>query len=285
MSLLIPAGSHATFGLSASTFLDRTSSTQVTRTLDVAGVTSEVTETNRVVGAITDIRLAGGYAPNAKFQAGIAGHVFTGQNRDFFSQTFPDTLKFTPITQTSTLAFTGYGVSAGIMLRPSRVFGIGLSGLKGMKLSTRAGDTLVTEANIPDRISGGISYEGIPGSSISARVSHESWSRLNGLAGSGGSAATDGWDGSFGVEAVGPRLAERTTILRLGARYRTLPFLAADGKVKELSFAAGLGAQFFRNRAALDVALERAMRSPDASSLDAIKERAYIFSFGLRVRP
>jgi hypothetical protein len=285
ISLLVPAGTHMTFGLSASTFLDRSSSTSVTRTLDVAGVSAQITETNRVVGAISDIRLAAGYAANPKFQAGVAGHVFTGQNRDFFSQTFPDTLKFTPISQTSTLDFTGYGVSAGILYRPSHIIGVAVSGLKGMSVSTRAGDTLVTEANIPDRISGGVSYEGIPGSSISARVSHESWSKLNGLAGAQGSAAADAWDGSLGVEAVGPRIAERATILRLGARYRTLPYLAASDKVKELSFSAGFGAQFFRNRAALDVALERAMRSPDAATLDGIKERAYIFSFGLRVRP
>jgi hypothetical protein len=72
-------------------------------------------------------------------------------------------------------------------------------------------------------------------------------------------------------------------VLRIGARYRTLPFLAADSEVKELSFAAGIGAQFFRNRAALDIALERAQRKADAS-VDA-RERAYLLSFGLRVRP
>jgi hypothetical protein len=285
VSVLVPAGSKATVGLSASTFLDRSTATNITRTLDVAGVSAQINETNRILGSINDIRLAAGYAPSQKFQAGLAGHVFTGQNKDFFSQTFPDTLKFTPITQTSTLSFTGYGVSAGILVRPSHILGIGLSGMKGGSLTSRAGDTVVTKANIPDRISAGISYEGIPGSSISAHLAHESWSKMNGLASPLGSVAADGWDGGLGVEAIGPRIAERTTVLRLGARYRTLPFLAADAKVKEISFAAGLGAQFFRNRAAFDMTLQRAMRSSDASSLGDVKERSYIFSFGLRVRP
>ena len=53
--------------------------------------------------------------------------------------------------------------------------------------------------------------------------------------------------------------------------------------MNELSFAAGVGAQFFRNRAAFDVAVERAQRKSDGS-VDA-RERAYILSFGLRVRP
>ncbi|HUQ47411.1 MAG TPA: hypothetical protein VM053_04095 [Gemmatimonadaceae bacterium] len=285
ISLLVPAGAHATFGLSASTFLDRSSTTKITRTLDVAGESVEITETNRVLGSINDIRLAGAYSANEKFQAGVAGHVFTGQNKNFFSQTFPDTLKFTPISQTTTLGFTGYGVSGGILVRPSRIIGLGLSGMKGMTIRSRAGDTLVSEADIPDRISAGVSYEGIPGSSISAHLARETWSKLNGLASPTGGKAADAWDGGLGVEAIGPRLSDRTTIIRLGARYRTLPFLAAGDKVKELSFAAGLGAQFFRNRAAFDVTLQRAMRSADASSLSGIKERSYIFSFGLRVRP
>ncbi|HZK78091.1 MAG TPA: hypothetical protein VFC35_04225, partial [Gemmatimonadaceae bacterium] len=133
--------------------------------------------------------------------------------------------------------------------------------------------------------SAGVSYEGIPGSSISAHVAHESWSKLNGLAGPLGSTAVDGWDSGLGLEAIGPRVADRQTILRLGARYRTLPFEAANSKVKELSFAAGVGAQFFRNRAAFDMTLQRAARSADASTLSGLSERSYILSFGLRVRP
>ncbi len=286
VSVLVPAGSHATFGVSVSTFLDRSSATATTRTLDVAGTNATITENNRVIGSINDIRFAAGWAPNQKLQFGLGGHVFTGQNKDFFSQTFPDTLKFTAITQTSTLGFTGYGVSAGVLVRASRVLGFGLSALKGGNITARAsGDTVVSEAKIPDRISAGLSYEGIPGSSISAHVSHETWSRMNGLGGPLGAAAADAWDSGLGLEAIGPKIADRQTILRLGARYRTLPYEAAGDKVKELSFAAGLGAQFFQNRAAFDFGVERAARSPNASSLSALSERSYIFSFGLHVRP
>lgn len=285
ISVLVPAGTHATLGLSVSTFLDRSSTTNTTRILDVAGVTATSTEINRVVGSINDVRLALGWTPSPKFQLGLGGHVYTGENRDFFSQTFPDSLKFSSITQTTTLGFTGYAVSAGMVIRPSRVIGIGLSALKGATISAHARDTLVSQANVPDRISAGISYEGIPGSSASAHVSRQTWSKLNGLAGPLGSAAADGWDSGVGVEAVGPRLSDRQTILRLGARYRTLPYEAGGKKVKELSFGGGIGAQFFRNSAAFDLTLERALRSSDAASLSGLRERAFIFSFGLRVRP
>jgi hypothetical protein len=283
ISASVPIGSRASIAASASTFLDRSATTTSTREQEVAGTITTVTETTRLLGAINDLRLAFGFAPSPKFQLGIAGHVYTGQNRVFFEQSFPDTLKFSTISQVSTLGFTGYGVSAGVLLRPSRTFGIALSGRKGAKIEARSDSAVVSSANIPDRYGAAIAFEGIPGSSISVHVAREMWSSLNGL-GTSASNAVDAWEGGAGVESLGPRLLQRQTVLRLGARYRTLPYLAAGSKVNELSFAGGIGAQFFRNRATFDVGLERATRTPDMSSVGA-KERAYILSFGLRVRP
>jgi len=45
-----------------------------------------------------------------------------------------------------------------------------------------------------------------------------------------------------------------------------------------------VGAQFFRNRASFDVSLAHSSRSTDGTTSD-VHERAYILSFGLRVRP
>jgi hypothetical protein len=186
----------------------------------------------------------------------------------------------------NTIGFQGFAVSAGILARPAHNFGIALSGRKGGRLEAHSDQdsstSKLSEANVPDRYGAAIIYDGIPGSSISVHLSRDLWSKMNGL-GSAAATAVDAWDGGFGIESLGPRLLQRQSILRIGARYRTLPFLAADAEVKELSFAAGLGAQFFRNRAAFDIGFERAQRKTDGS-VDA-KERGYILSFGLRVRP
>jgi hypothetical protein len=279
----LPVAGRGSIGVAVSTFLDRSSTTSFTRDQEIAGQTVPVTETIRVLGAINDARLAFAYAPSPKFQIGVGGHVYVGQNRMFFTQSFPDTLKLSTITQVSTLGFTGFAASAGILVRPSRIIGFGLSARKGASIDTKAGDSVVSSANVPDRIGAAISYEGIPGSSISAHVSRDMWSSLNGL-GSSAATAVDTWEGGVGLEALGPRVAARQTVLRLGARYRTLPFLAAGSEVNELTFGGGVGAQFFRNRATFDVAFERAARKPEASAVDA-SERAYILSIGLRVRP
>jgi hypothetical protein len=279
----IPFFSHSTIGVSASTFLDRSASTSITREQEVAGTVSTVTETTRFLGAMNDLRLALGWAPSQKFQIGLGVHAYTGQNRVFFSQSFPDSLKFASISQTTTLGFRGYAGSAGVLLRPSRNIGFAISGRKGQKIEARNADSAVSEANVPDRVGFAIAYEGIPGSSVSAHASKEMWSQMNGLGSSTATAAVDTWEGGFGLESLGPRIIGRQTVLRLGSRYRTLPFLAAGEEVKELSFAGGIGAQFFRNRATFDVTLERAGRKV-SGDVDA-KERAFILSFGLRVRP
>lgn len=280
----VPIASRGSIGLSVSTFLDRSSSTATTDEREIAGQTVTVTETTRILGAINDVRLALGYAANSKIQFGIAGHVYPGQNRVFFDQQFPDSLRFSPVSQISTLGFTGFAASAGLMLRPSRIIGFAVSARKGMNIDAKSGDSVVSEANIPNRFGAGVSYEGIPGSSIAAFVSRDMWSSLNGLGAAGAAEAVDTWSGGLGLETLGPRIAQRQTVLRLGARYRTLPYVASGSEVQELAFGGGLGAQFFRNRATFDVSFERASRTPEMSTVDAT-ERAYILSVGLRVRP
>ena len=280
-SASVPVGSRGSIGVSSATLLDRSSATSVTRELEVGGTVSTVTESTRLLGAINDLRLAFGWAPNAKFQLGLGVHAYTGQNRVFFSQSFPDSLKFSTISQVTTLGFRGYAGSAGIMVRPSRNFGFAVSGRKGASIEARSADSAVAEANIPDRFGFGFAYEGIPGSSISAHVSRDMWSRMNGLS---SAEAVDTWEGGFGIESLGPRLIQRQTVLRIGTRYRTLPYLAAGSEISELSFAGGIGTQFLRNRATFDVTLERSARKAKDSDIGA-RERAYILSFGLRVRP
>jgi hypothetical protein len=282
----LPVGGRGSIAVSVSTLLDRSWATTTTRDQDIAGQIAQMTETVSSIGAINDVRLAGGWIPNRVLQIGLGAHVFTGRNRLSFSQNFPDSLRFTPVQQVSNLSYTGFGVSAGAIIRPSASLAIAISGRKGGDLDARAGDTVVASASIPDKYGIGISYEGISGATFAAQVSRDLWSGMNGL-GSDEARAVDAWDGGAGIEATGPRILERVVLIRLGGRYRTLPFLAAGGEVRETSVAGGLGAQFSRNRAAFDVTVQHAWRSADAATgaASTVRERAYTLSFGLRVRP
>lgn len=281
----VPITAKGTIAVSVSTLLDRSWQTTTTREEEVAGDMATVTETVRSLGAINDVRLAGAWVANDFIQLGVAGHVFTGQNRLFFSQTFPDSLRFVPVSQVSSLDYTGTAVSGGVVIHPSSVLSLALSGRKGLDLNARTGDTIVSSAKIPNRYGAAISFAGVSGATISAQVARDLWSSLNGL-GSEEARAVDAWDAGGGIEATGPKILERTILIRLGARYRTLPFVASGSEVRELSFAGGFGAQFSRNRAAFDVTLQHASRSPNGSgTLGDVRERAFTLSFGLRVRP
>lgn len=278
---ILPAGSAWTAGFGASTFLDRSFETNSERRVAVGGTLDsvDVTERLRVLGAINDLRAGVAWSTSPKFRIGVSGHLFTGRNRVILAEIYPDSAGLSSHTQESTVSYSGFAGSVGLTFRPSTNIGFALSARKGAELRATSGDTTLATANIPDRFTAGVTFDGITGASLSARVSRELWSSLSGL--SPNLEASDSWDASVGAEVSGPRVMQRIVTLRAGARQRTLPFNFSGSEVKETAFMAGFGAPLTRNRASIDIAIQRAMRT---SSGD-VKERGLILSFGLRVSP
>ena len=277
---VLPMGQSWTLGLSSSTFLDRSSETSLVRQQAVGPDLVDVTEHNKVLGAINDARLALAWAPTPALHIGFGAHVFSGSNRITFSQLFPDSSKYVSTTQTGRMSFAGFAGSLGLEYRPSRAIGFAISGRKGGDLRAQSGDTAIGTGRLPDHYSASIVYEGITGASISARVAHDAWSSLGSLS-TTGTKAFDGWDTGLGAEVTGPRIMSRIIVVRAGARVRTLPFGFNGEKVSEKSFVAGLGVPLTRDRANFDFAVQRANRTAGAG----VKETGYILSFGLRVSP
>jgi hypothetical protein len=279
---VLPIGQSWTLGLSSSTFLDRSSETNLKRTQIVGAPTDTVTltERNRVLGAINDLRLALAWSTSPVFRIGVGAHVFAGSNRTTFSQLFPDSAEFISTAQAGRISYAGFAGSLGVEWHPSHVIGFALSGRKGGDLRAQSGDTAIGSGRLPDHYSGSVTFDGIPGVTLSARAAHDNWSSLSSLS-SSGIQAFDGWDTGGGVEASGPRILQRIITVRAGARFRTLPFGLNGQKVSEKSFAAGFGAPLTRDRASLDVAIQRASRTAGSD----IKERGFILSVGLRVSP
>jgi hypothetical protein len=279
---VLPMGQQWAGGLSSATFLDRSSETSLVRRQVVGSLTDtvDVTEHNKVLGAINDVRLALAWSGSSVFRIGFGAHVFAGSNRITFDQIFPDSAAFISTSQTGRISFAGFAGSVGIEYHPARAIGFALAGRKGGDLKAQSGDTTVGNARVPDHYSASVIFEGIPGATISARVAHDAWSSLGSLS-STNTKAFDGWDTGGGIEAIGPRIMQRVVTLRAGARVRTLPFGFNGEKVSETSFMAGLGAPLTRDRASFDFSIQRANRSAGGD----VKERGLILSFGLRVSP
>lgn len=296
---VMPMGQSWTGALSASTFLDRSFETSLTRQEIIGAPTDTVTvtERNNVLGAINDFRLAVAWSGTPVLRIGVGGHVFAGSNRITLSTLYPDSSKYISNAQVGRISYAGFAASVGVEFHPSRAIGFALSARKGGDLRAQSNDTTIGTGRLPDHYSGSITFEGLPGTIVSARLAHDGWSSLGSLSATG-IQAYDAWDGGVGIEASGPRLLQRIITVRAGARFRTLPFGApgtsqvcvvclggspqtTQNKVSERSFAAGLGIPLTRDRAALDVSLQRATRDAGTD----VKERGFILSFGLRVSP
>ena len=275
-----PVKSRGMLGLSTHSFLDRTWSTTI-RSGERLGTDSVLfTETNGSSGAINDTRLSFAYLLGTKVSVGAALHLFTGENRLELRRQFDDSLRYGTLNRSLTLAYSGTGVSAGIVVQPVSWFSAAASTRRGGTMKLRVVDTLRTEATVPDRFGFAARMDAIPGLSLLASADRTSWSRLNGL-GTDNATARDAWEYAVGAEISAQRARITNWVYSVGYRTRELPFAAAGKQVTERSLTGGLSAPLAGSRATIDLGLQRATR--DAGS--NVKERAWLLSLGLTVRP
>lgn len=273
-------GSRLTFGISATTFLDRT--WEVSRSGSVfTGADSTVfAEKFSTDGAINDLRAGLAFSPFSNLSVGIAGHVLTGQNRLSITREFADT-STAIFTENSTLSYTGHSISGGIDWRPFKSLSLGVSGDAGGTMHSFRNDTTLSDARVPKRVGFGGVFGGISGLLLSANAEWNGWSALNAL-GDADAHAVDGWDWGIGAEVRAPSLFGQEIPVRLGYRHRILPFEAAGQVVRETDYSAGIGIPISRGRSRVDFSLTRSNR---AANIPDVSEHAWILSAGFFVRP
>jgi hypothetical protein len=281
--LAIPITPTFMAGVSVTNLLDRSFETNVRGVQHVGDSTLATTNIFKSDGAIADVRLALSWGPRDWLRLGVAAHAITGDNRLRNSQTFDDSARFAPLIDTSTVTYVGTAASAGFELFAGKIAGIAGSYRKGGTMTVKHGSETIGRANVPDRVSFSAAFLGIRGTSLAARTSKESWSRMAGL-GSPGLPITDGWDTSVGADVLGPHLGSHYLQIRAGGRWRTLPFGLATSEIKEKSTSFGLGTLMARGRVGLDLTGIHASRTPVSSTI-GLSETAWTMSVGLTVRP
>jgi hypothetical protein len=275
-----PLSATWTAGLSASNLLDRSFETTTRGTTKVADSILNVTNSFKSDGAIADVRLGFAWSAQRWLKLGFGAHAITGDNRVRSTQVFDDSTRFSRLSDTATVGYTGSAYSAGFEVQTPGDLSIAGSYRRGGPMSVKRGDTTISNAHVPDHMAMSVAYLGIRGSALAVRTSKDTWSRMAGL-GSPTLKISDGWDTGIGADVLGPRFGERTVNLRAGYRWRTLPFGLSSTNVDEKTASVGLGTFAARGRAAFDFALLRSTRSAGAS----LSENAWTLSFGLTVRP
>ena len=150
-------------------------------------------------------------------------------------------------------------------------------------MSVKHQDTTIANAHVPDGIAMSAAFVGIKGTMLAVRTSKDSWTRMEGL-GSDSLPITNGWDTSVGADVLGPRFGQHALQIRLGGRWRTLPFGLINSEIKEKTLNFGVGTLLARGRLGVDLAAIRASRSPVSNDVP-FHESAWTMSFGVTVRP
>lgn len=276
--------SRAVLAVSSSSFLDRNFSTITDGEVLIDRTLVPSRDFSDMRGSISDIRAGLGVRISERLSVGIGGHVFTGSNKLTVLRQFSDTLTLGSVLDSSSVDFFGKAVSVGGELFLPKGFAVAASYRAGGSLEAENADTVLRRATVPDRLSGGLMYTGIPGATFAINVEKTKWSNMRSL----GSALLETHDAanfSGGAEIATGRVRGTPVLLRAGAARNTLPFGVNGGTVKETRFAAGAAMAITnpgRDQAVIDFSIQRANRTLSGS---AAREGAWLLGIGLQIRP
>ena len=273
---VLTVGDRAAIGLSSSTLLDRSWAT--THTIVGAGDDDDVLESFESRGAVNDVRLAASFTFGPRLHVGLGAHALVGSNRLTVARV-DESGQEASFAQSREIGYNGTAASAGVIWNPVRAWSIAAVGQVGGTVRAKDRDSTIASADAPARASASVRYSGLTGAVLAARVAWDGWSSLAAL-GTEQLGATDATEVGVGADILGPRVFGQPAALRVGGRWRELPFAALGEQPTEQALSAGLGFALGGNRALLDFSIERARRSAG----DA-RESAWVFGAGLTVRP
>lgn len=276
----MPLGSRWAIALSASTLLDRTWTTATRDTQQFGTEMIGRTVTQRSDGSIADTRLAMSFAPTTWLRLGIGGHAYSGRVVLEDLVVFDDTLRFVPASEQAAISFGGNAVSVGAQTLWPRVGAIGVSYRVGGGLRAYDGSETVGRGSVPDHLGVSLVYLGIRGTTLGVRAARDSWSKMRGM--SRTLHVHEGWDIGVGGDIAGPAFGADTPLgLRLGGRWRTLPFSARGSAVRERTASGGFAFPMAGGRVELSIGALHSTRTSSGTP----SESAWTMSTGFAVRP
>ena len=278
-----PIGSRWDFGLSVSAYTDRTFALALNDTIDIRGVPVGIKDTLISKGGVNDIQGALAFTVSRNFAVGLGLHVLTGTNRFEYRRSFSDS-SYTPVRIKNELAFSGPAISAGFTAEPIRR--VRLAGMMRWDgdLAFYKDSTKLSDIPMPLTFAAGVQIAAGDRLILAGHGLYRNWSVADeSIKARGGLGADNAAEGTFGLEWTRSLRSPYKFPIRAGVRYAQLPYPVVEGggKGTELQLSFGTGFRFTANRGSVDFAIERAWRSDG----DAFKEKSFMFTFGVGIRP
>lgn len=275
-----PVGSRWVLSVSAADFLNRNWGVWTTRTDTLRGSAVVVDDTAQSVGGVSDLRVGAAYRLSARVLVGVAFHALSGSARQTIERTFSDTA-YQRFSDDALTSFSGVGASVGLSAWASRRLQLAATIRLNGRLTAQPENGTRSRVALPAELAAAATYELAPGLQAAATASWAGWSAADqDLRRQGLGAAHDTWAVAAGLEAATVRAGAARLPLRLGWRWRQLPFPAGSDEVTESALSGGTGLVLVGGRAEVEVAIERGSRRAGA-----VREAFTTAYVGLVVRP
>jgi hypothetical protein len=266
-------------GLSVSDYLDRTWTVIQRDSFVIRGDTEGFTDAGRSVGGVSDMALGVGYRLRDNLFVGFGLHYYLGSVRLAAQRVFDNTI-YTDILEASATDFRGGGVSAGISASHGKL-DFAASGRLNSRLRSANSSGSVVHTPLPAQLAFGLRLQPVPGVFLAGNAVWDGWGRANAvLTAGGGEQAQDVWALSVGADVQRVKLIKFSVPVRLGYRWRQLPFTSLGAPISEWAVSGGIGFSLARDRTSIDVAVESGSRSAGPAT-----ERFKSLFFALTVRP
>ncbi len=275
-----PAGSlPISYRITAGTYADRSYDVTTTDTVMLRGRPVGVTDKIGSDGAIADIGGALAWTISRWLAVGVGVHAITGSSQLSVSRTFADTA-YRPYALRGHQSYQGFGFDGGVMVQVSHGIQIAASVRSDRRLDISVDSLATGSVALPTTIAGGLLLTPSKALHWTTTVTRRTWTRAApDLAGSGTSVFNTFSIGS-GIELGPPETGVSKVPLRFGVRYATLPFSPTAAQPHEVGLSAGTGLMFAKNRALMDITLERVMRSGAG-----VSEHVWTLTVGMLLRP
>jgi len=234
-------------------------------------------------GSLNDFRFAVAYRGLPQTTVGIGLHFITGAARQTLVRRFISDSSFAAVSQRSEVAASGLGLSIGATRALNQRLWVGGLIRKDFRASIDVDSVDAGSFALPWTFAAGVRYRLSPRFDVAAQALYRTWSSVDSFLVAGGApGAGNTIDLSAGTELVRSAMRPGHMPLRLGVRYATLPYKSVGGSQPyEFAITGGTALRFARDRAGLDLALDKLWRKDE----EGRKENAWLLYVGASIRP